>query len=49
MKQHIIMHDQKMNQMAYLVRTTHEEAIAFFGKSLLVLAIWGSGFLAGLS
>ena len=48
MKQQFIMHDQKANQMAYLIRANHEKATAYIGKFLLLLTVWGSGFLAGI-
>ncbi|MGR8934538.1 MAG: hypothetical protein ACU837_09155 [Gammaproteobacteria bacterium] len=49
MKQHIIMHDQKANQMALAIRDSQEATLALLGKILLLLTVWGSGFLAGIS
>jgi hypothetical protein len=49
MKQHIIMHDQKMNQMTLAIRDSQEAAMTFVGKLLLLLVVWGLGFLAGLT
>lgn len=49
MKQHIIMHDQKFNQMALAFRDSQAATLAFLGKTMLLAAIWISGYLAGLA
>jgi hypothetical protein len=48
MKQQIIMHDQKTNQIALSIRDSKEAAMAFIEKSLLLLVVWGLGLLAGI-
>jgi hypothetical protein len=49
MKQHIIMHDQKANQIALSIRDSIEAIFDFIEKLLLFLIIWGLGLLTGLS
>lgn len=49
MKQQIIMHDQKANQIALSIRDSIEAAINFIEKFLLLLVVWGLGLLVGLS
>lgn len=49
MKQQIIMHDQKANQLALSIRDSIEAIFDFVEKFLLFLIVWGLGLLAGLS
>lgn len=49
MKQQIIMHDQKANQIALSIRDSKAAAMAFIEKLLLFLVVWGLGLLTGLS